>query len=143
MKSGSQPDRGPVEQWVIDEHRELLASVRGVESIVETSTAPASGDVARRLEELAEQFAKHTEQEEQTPLYRDYPAQYPDHRADLQTLRGDHAAIGAVLRELATEAAHAKDVSLETELSTRIRAALAELRRHEAAEASIVQQVGG
>ena len=143
MKSGSQPERGPVEQWVIDEHRDLLALVRGVEAIVESTAAPASGDVARRLEELATLFAQHTEKEEQTPLYRDYPQQHPDHREALETLRGDHAALGGMLRELATEAAHATDVGLETELSTRIRTTLAELRRHEAAEASIVQQVGG
>jgi hypothetical protein len=142
MKSAPPPEHNPVAQWVIDEHRELLATLRGVETIVEASTAPASGDVARQLEQLAEQFARHTEQEEKTPLYRDYPDQYPSHRAALEGLLHDHGSLDAELRALAAEAAKAPSVGLETTLSTRIRAALAELRRHEAAEASLVQELG-
>lgn len=141
MKRAPKPEPGPVAQWVIDEHRDLLATLRGVETIVETSPAPASGDVARRLEQLAEQFARHTEQEEQTPLYRDYPGQYPSLRGTLEGLRQDHGTLDQELRALAAEAARATSVGLETTLSTRIRAALAQLRRHEAAEASVVQQL--
>lgn len=143
MSRATPSDTDPVARWVIEEHRALLATMRGVEVIVEASTAPASGDVARQLEQLAEQFARHTAQEEQTPLYRDYPDRYPDHRAALGQLRRDHEVLDAELRALAAEAARTPAVGLETTLSTRIRAALAELRRHEAAEASLVQQIEG
>lgn len=136
-----QMDEHQVRQWVVDEHRDLLSMVRGVEAILESPAAPAPGDVARRIEDLAEHFASHAEQEERSPLYRDFPQAYPDHRQTLEALQRDHTKIVGELRELAKTVETAPAVGLETKLSTRVRAVVAEIRRHEASEASIVQEL--
>ncbi len=128
-----------VGQWVVNEHRNLLSTVRGVEAIVEAPTAPATGDVARRLDELAQLFESHAEQEERTSLYREFPRAHPEHAATLEELQREHAVLVRELRVLTELTEHAPSLGLETPLNIRIRTALAQVRRHEAAEAAVVQ----
>ena len=125
-------------QWVFAEHRALLASIRGVEALVERETT-STGDLARRLAELAEVFATHAAQEERSALYSEFPSRYP--ALHLDALAAEHAGLIETLREVATACESALELRLDSPLSIRIRAAIADLRSHEAREAAAVQQL--
>jgi hypothetical protein len=124
--------------WVFGEHRTLLAAIRGVEGMVERERAP-TGDVARRIRELADLFAAHVEEEEKSPLYTEYPARFPSLKLD--ELKAQHGPILAALRAAADESEHAIDLTLDSPLSIKIRGAIADVRTHEAKEAAAVQQI--
>jgi hypothetical protein len=122
------------------DHARLLSVVRGVEQLVESSVYPPSGDVARKLYDLAMQFSDHVQHEERSALYTWIPQRFANLRDEVERERRQHAPLVASLHGLAEEAEHALDVRLPTELSVRIRAAIARLRAHEANESSLLQR---
>jgi hypothetical protein len=129
-----------VSRMVMNDHRELLAAARSVEAMVD-SESRATGDVARRIEELAGLLRDHITDEEASPLYREYPQRHPGVREELERLKAAHAPLVEELAELARACDGAADLELDSPLSIRIRAAIASLRAHEAAEADVIQKL--
>jgi hypothetical protein len=125
---------------VMEEHGELLAAVRGVEAFVE-SAPRATGDIARRLDELATLLHAHVVDEEKSALYLEYPQLYPSLGDELRRLRASHEPLIASLRELARACSSATALDLDAPLSIRIRTAIASLRQHEAAEADAIRRI--
>jgi hypothetical protein len=121
------------------DHAELLAVVRGIESMVESSITAASGDVARQLTKAAGQLAQHAGREETALLYTWIPTEFPALRDDVERHRREHGPLCATLRRLADAAEAASDVSFGTVLGLRIREAVAEIRQHEAAETRLLR----
>jgi hypothetical protein len=130
-----------VSPTVLDHHRTLLADARGVESLVESELA-ATGDAARRLRRLEEDFTAHVLEEERSRLYTEVPQSHPDLAPRIETLASQHAPILAELRSLARACDHATSLPFDSELSVRIRRMIAELRAHEAAEAALLCELG-
>jgi hypothetical protein len=129
-----------VSRMVMSDHRELLAAVRGVEAMVD-SASRATGDVARRIDELVALLQAHVADEEASPLYRECPQRYPQLRARLESLEAAHAPLLDELRALVGACDAASQLELDSPLSIRIRTAIASLRAHEAAEAAVLGEL--
>jgi hypothetical protein len=129
-----------VRGMVMDDHRDLLSALRGVEALVESASC-ATGDVARRLAALAQLLAEHIAEEERSALFRDYPSRYPQVRDELLRLQAAHAPMLTELRELSVASESANRLELDSPMSIRIRTAIAALRQHEAAEADVLARL--
>jgi hypothetical protein len=125
---------------IMTDHQAILGIVRGVEQMVEVGTR-ATGDLARQIAELADVWTRHLHEEEASPLYRDYPTMYPALAAELERLVSEHAPISAQLQELVAACDHAERIEFADPLATRIRAVVAALRRHEAAEVDALHRI--
>jgi hypothetical protein len=125
---------------MMDDHAELLAALRGVEAMVESST-PATGDLARRLDELTALLRSHIAEEEASPLYVEYAKRDPELGEELQRLKAGHPDLLAELRSLSRACDAAPRLPLGGKLSIRIRKAVASLREHEAAEADAMRRI--
>jgi hypothetical protein len=123
-----------------EDHRQLLAQLRALETILECHPQPATGDVARKLAELAAAFAAHVPPEEKSDLYNWLPANFADLADELGRCREQHAPLLMSLDQLTTKAESAISAELDTELSVQIRSMVAALRQHEAAESSVLQR---
>jgi hemerythrin HHE cation binding domain-containing protein len=124
-----------------DEHSELLAKTRAIESLVEGMHYPPPGDVARKLRALAEHLAAHIDEEEKSPLYTTVPEKVPELRDEIALRRGEHVPLMIALRQLTVEAERAHDASMASALGMRIRSAVAAVRQHEAGESSILHRL--
>jgi hypothetical protein len=123
-----------------EEHRELLAMLRSIETIVEGQPHPATGDLARKLAELAQAFEAHLLPEEESALYTWLPTNFAGLTDELDHCKQQHAPLLATLHQLAQRAEHAESAELDSELSVHIRTAIASLRQHEAAESGLLQR---
>jgi Hemerythrin HHE cation binding domain len=123
-----------------DEHRSLLAMLRAVETLVEAQPHPATGDLARKLAELARTFEAHVDPEEESALYQWMPATFTELDEELRECRDQHGPLVIALEQLARKAESATSVELDSELSVQIRSVVASLRHHEAAESSLLQR---
>jgi hypothetical protein len=125
---------------LMDEHRDVLSAVRAVEAMVEASVR-ATGDVARKLDALAEMFATHIADEEASALYSIYPERYSEVEQVLRSLQAEHRPLIEQLRQAARDCNGATSLDFDSPLSIRIRKTIAALRRHEAAEAEAIQEI--
>lgn len=123
-----------------DDHRELLGMLRSVEAMLEGCAAPAPGDLARRLAQLAEYTQTHAAAEEESEFYTWLPQAVPSLEAELNHLKAQHWPITAALSQLAARVETAKTAALSTEISVQIRSAIAALRQHEAGESSVLHK---
>jgi hypothetical protein len=121
-----------------EEHRVLLGEIRGLSAMVEGSSSPASGDVARRLSALAQRLERHMKDEEASEFYRWLPEYFSELRGEAEALTGEHGALLAEIRRLSEAADHAERVTLDSELGVAIRKVVAAIRDHEARESELL-----
>jgi hypothetical protein len=129
-----------VSRAMMEDHGELLGAIRAVEAMVD-SASRATGDVARRLHDLAELWEAHVVEEEAAPLYTEYAERYAPVAGELTRLKASHPVMLGELRSLARACDSAETLELDSPLSIRIRTAIATLRQHEASEAAAIQRI--
>ena len=118
----------------------LLSALRGLEAMIESSP-PAQGDLERRLNRVADTFEVHIAEEEAGDLFRWVSENFGEVKEDLESLRQEHVGLLQTLRQLAIDTRGAKTVRTDTDLSVRIRKAIAETREHEACESAALQKI--
>ena len=123
------------------QHRPLLGALRGLETMLEPSP-PAQGDLERKLNALADILEAHVQEEESGDLYRWVPATFGETKEALDDLRGEHASLVETVRQLAVATRGAETVRPSTDLSIRIRTAIADIRQHEARESAVLRELG-
>jgi hypothetical protein len=133
---------------VVEEHGGLLASLRGLEALIEPRTPPPSGDVHRRVEALRKRFESHIDDEETSDLYAWLPAAYPSVKAEADRLKAEHEDLIRELREASDETSHAESVEtlsidLSSPLSVKLRSLIVRLRQHEVAETELIRKARG
>jgi hypothetical protein len=123
-----------------NEHRSVLGELRGLEVMLETSP-PAQGDLERRLDRIASELEREFIEEEAGDLFIWLPLSHPEVSDEVSLLREQHGGMIADFRQLAMATRGAEEIRLGTELSIRIRAAIAKVREHEAQELLLVNRM--
>lgn len=137
MNEGDEVRLGRLRDEIGSQHKTLLAALRGLEAMLETSP-PAQGDLARRLNAMADILEDHIAAEEAGDLFKWLPKARGWQKSEIDALRKEHAGLVAAFRQLASETRGAPSVGLETELAVGVRSAIARVREHEARESAVV-----
>ena len=137
MNEGDEERLGRLRDEIGSQHKTLLAALRGLEAMLETSP-PAQGDLARRLNAVADILEDHIAGEEAGDLFKWLPIARSSRKGEIEALRQEHPGMVAAFRQLANETRGAPSVGIETELAVGVRSAIAKVREHEARESAVV-----
>lgn len=140
MSESPQERANELKAQVQQQHRSLLAALRGLETMVE-ATLPAQGDLERRLNTLGDTFSAHIEEEEAGDLYQWAPAEFSAEKKELDQLRAQHQPIVDTVRELAVKTRSAENMETSSDLSIQIRSLIADIRQHEARESAVIARL--
>lgn len=129
-----------VKEELARQHAPLLSVLRGLETMLEPSP-PAQGDLERRLNGVADTLEAHIKEEEAGDFFHWLPETFEAAKGEIDTLRKEHSPFVESLRQLAVDTRGAETVLTSTDLSVRIRALVADVRRHEAREPALLQSI--
>ncbi len=127
----------------LEEHRECMRRVAELESCLgerADSELRSLGELRGCLAAVSETFRAHFASEQQGPLFREFPATFPQFSFRLGKLATEHATLLAEAAELEARVeqlreAHAREMR---SIEARVRLLVARLRRHEAEEDEIL-----
>ncbi len=136
-------DRQPY-QYVLEEHKELLAHLEQIESLVrphrgESAAASGSASLRDEIGLLAESLARHFAGEERGFL-ADLSAERPEFARELDALGKEHSDLLATVTTLRDLAHSLPDADLVHEVRAGLRDFFARLREHERRETDLVQE---
>ena len=144
MAKAKRPGTGaPEVDGVLDDHRDAMQIVSGVENCLDRHPDRGGEWVANLLEELPrllETLRCHFSAEQEGPLYRNLPITHPRFAARLKKLESEHDQIVRATEAAIRRAENLSEPALYEirEYNAELQLLVATIRRHEAEENEIV-----